>query len=613
MSGIGSATDAISIYLSVSKDEQSYVAQNLKADPTLARTVAKFSSDAVTLTTPAAILKNYSDLQVLTGAYNLSGQVNETALLKQIMTQDPDATGSLVQKTANTNYLHLARATQTRTSQTAALGSPSTLSLTTTGATASSLTLSNTTWSQPASKQTSALPGVQWSFVLDDGSASASVAAALNSAVAATDPTASYSVSSAGTVTGSAGAPAVTVSKDSAGNTVYSVALATDKSGNVIQKADVVAVSVAAGTTASARTAQVGALKGALQAAGFDAQLSATNGLSVINPLVNGINSVALSYGTTIATVTSSTVRSNGTLALGAAGLTLAPGNILTDGDSEIGTVASVDSQGNVTLTAAPSTTPAVGSTIAVATGLSFSNLGTSVTTTASSAAGSSTLSLGSEGIGLQPGQIITSGGTAIGTISSVDSSGNVTLFSSLSSAVAAGASLVVEPAVSGASTPALDDQANVSSILKSYETNAYEASMGQQYAGMDDALYYSRTMGSITTIDELMADPTLLNVVTTALGMSSYFGSLSYDQQVQLITKSVNLKTMTSPTSIKQTAEQFLIAEGQANTNTTPTGIASLFSSDGPSEESILADITGVTLTTSTSDTTDPVLSLFA
>lgn len=610
MSGI-SGSMSLSVYLSTVKNEQAQVARNVSSDTTLEATVAGFRKAAPTLTTPSAILKNYNALQVLTGAYNMSGQIGQTAVLSDLVTQSPESTGSLVQQTSNTDYLHFARATNDRSSQTAALGPAGTLSLVTGGASASSVTMQNTAWSLASTAQTAAAPGVQWSFVLNDGSAAGSVAAALTSAAAATDSTATYSVSSTGIVSGSPGAPAVTSATDSAGNTVYSLALATDASGKVVKRADIVSVAVAAGTGSGAVAAQTGALQGAIKAAGFDATLSGTS-LTIIDPAGSGTNSLARSYGSAIATATASTVDASGRLVLGDAGKTLSAGQVLTDGTTKIGTVKSVDSFGDVTLTAAAATTIQAGDTIEVATGLGFANVGTNVTTVGATGAGSKLLALGAAGAGLTPGQIITSGGVTIGTVGSVNASGTVTLLAGLATELPVNAPLVVLPAVSGGSTAALADAANVDGIVSSYETNAYEAKMGQHYAGMDDALYYTRTMGSITSISQLMSNAKLLSVVTTSLGMGSYFGALDYDQQVRILTAKVDIKSMTSTAGIQKTAEQYLISEA-ATQSTQKTGLVALLAGQSANDTDLFSLIVGATAPDATGSSSDPLLGLFA
>jgi len=614
MSGsISSASTGIATYLSAIKDEQAQVTKYVESSTTIQRTVANFESEASSLSNASAILKNYGALQVLTGAYNMSGQIDQTAILNAVMTQDPSASDSLVQESASTNYLHLAKATMDRSSQTASLGDAASLSLTTSGAAASTLTMENTAWS--ATDQTSTSPGTQWSFVLNDGTAQSSITAALDSAAEAAGFTsASYSISSTGTVTASGGGPAVTSSTDSAGNTTYTMALDTDSTGAITKQVQVVSVAVTAGTSATARTSQLDALTGAMTAAGFDASLSSDGTLSVIDPPTSGTNTLAPAFGKTIGVVTSSILRDDGSLALGATGKTLSVGDIITDGTNEIGTVASVDAEGNVTLNQTGDNTLSVGDDIEVATGLAFSNVGSTLSAQTAAAAGATTLALGKAGTALTPGQLLTAGGVTIGTVGSVDSSGTVTLLAGTTAAISAGESIVALPSVTSGTTAALSDAANVSAIASSYETSEYEDAMNDQSPGLGDALYYTRTMSGITSITQLMSDKTLLNVVTTALGMDSWFGALDYDQQVRILTSKVDLKDFTSSDGIKQTAEQYMIAESaKAAADAKPTGLVAMLMGESDSTSDLLSMIAGIDPSTTSSTSTDPTLSLFA
>ena len=615
MSGVSGST-GLAVYLSVVKDEQVQVAKSVKSDTQLAASVASFRTSAATLTSAAAILKNYTALSVITGAYNMGGQIGRTAVLKDLITQDADGANSLVRQTASTDYLHFARATSSRATQTISLGDSSTLSLGTSGASASSFTMQNTAWGLDTDKQTKAAPGMQWSFVLNDGTAGSSIAAALTEAASGTtsaDGTAAtYTVSADGTVSGSPGAPAVTTTTDSAGNTVYGLALSTDAAGNAIKSASIVSVKVTAGSAATDRTSQVGALTSALKAAGFNAQLGSNGDLAILDPPAAGTNTLALTYGNPIAVATGNTLTADGRLTLGDAGKLLTAGQILTDGTTEIGTVKSVDSLGNVTLTAAPTILINAGDTIEVALGVGLANVGSMQVTTGLASSGSTTLALGSAGASLKPGQIITSAGVTVGTVGSVDSSGNVTLLAGLTQSIASGASLVVLPSVSGAPTAALADSANVDAIVNADETASYETKMGTQYPGMDDALYYTRTMGSITSIAGLMSNATLLKVVTTSLGMGDWFGGLDYDQQVSILTKQVDLKKLTSASGIQRTSEQYLISE-QNSAAPQLSGLVALLAGQSQSDTSLLSLISGATSTQGTNSNADPVLSLFA
>ena len=268
---------------------------------------------------------------------------------------------------------------------------------------------------------------------------------------------------------------------------------------------------------------------------------------------------------------------------------------------------------GTVTLAAQSATQISAGDTISLATGFSAAHLGSSVTAASASAAGSKTLALGAAGLGLRAGQVISSGGKTVGTVGSVDPTGTVTLLAASAVAIAKGTALSVSPAVGGVITPALSDASNVASIVSSFETNAYESSMGQQYAGLDDALYYTRTMGSVTSINQLMSNAKLLKVVTTSLGMGNYFGSLDYTQQLAILKNKINIKQMTSPEGIKKTSLQYLITKA-ANTVAAPTGIAALYSPGGGlSSQAVFGLTNGIQpSSTTTNGGSDPVLSLF-
>lgn len=80
------------------------------SDGSSASDIAYFKSVASTLTTPDALLKNYRALTFVATAYGLGSQVDQTAILKKLMTQDPTATTSLAQQLSDNNYRTFANA-----------------------------------------------------------------------------------------------------------------------------------------------------------------------------------------------------------------------------------------------------------------------------------------------------------------------------------------------------------------------------------------------------------------------------------------------------------------------------------------------------------------------
>jgi hypothetical protein len=80
------------------------------ADSSSASDIAYFKSVAPTLTTPDALLKNYRALTFVATAYGLGSEVDQTAILRKLMTQNPNASTSLAQQLSDNNYRTFANA-----------------------------------------------------------------------------------------------------------------------------------------------------------------------------------------------------------------------------------------------------------------------------------------------------------------------------------------------------------------------------------------------------------------------------------------------------------------------------------------------------------------------
>ncbi len=100
----------ITLYTNDAANEAAKAAANLKANPQASALAAYFKKVASTLTTPAALLKDTKALTVVLGAFDLSGSINDTAILKKLMTQDPTSKTSLAQTMGNAKYQIFANA-----------------------------------------------------------------------------------------------------------------------------------------------------------------------------------------------------------------------------------------------------------------------------------------------------------------------------------------------------------------------------------------------------------------------------------------------------------------------------------------------------------------------
>ncbi len=150
------------------------------------------------------------------------------------------------------------------------------------------------------------------------------------------------------------------------------------------------------------------------------------------------------------------------------------------------------------------------------------------------------------------------------------------------------------------AKTTPLSSATAVAKFASEFTTSSYEASQNNQYPGMGNALYFTRAATSITSINALMSDSTLLKVVETNLGLNpDQFGALDFDQQKSILTKDVNLKNFATSTGVQRQAEQYLALMGENGTTAAaPSGVLSLFAST--SDDDSLMGIIGASLTTS-------------
>ena len=100
----------ITLYTNDAASETAKAAANLKANPQASALAAYFQKVAPSLTTPAALLKDTKALTVVLGAFNLSGSINDTAILKDLLTQNPNAKNSLAQTLGSAKYQIFANA-----------------------------------------------------------------------------------------------------------------------------------------------------------------------------------------------------------------------------------------------------------------------------------------------------------------------------------------------------------------------------------------------------------------------------------------------------------------------------------------------------------------------
>jgi hypothetical protein len=100
----------ISLYQEYAANETKYADASIKSNAQATALINYFQANAGTITTPDQLLKNYKILTVVLTAFNLQGSINDTALLKKLLTQDPTKSGSLAQQLGSAKYQLFAQA-----------------------------------------------------------------------------------------------------------------------------------------------------------------------------------------------------------------------------------------------------------------------------------------------------------------------------------------------------------------------------------------------------------------------------------------------------------------------------------------------------------------------
>jgi len=96
---------AIPTFVMDSRNEQALANKWAQGNGQVKSDIAYFQAKAPTLTSAAALTKDYRSLKIVLGAYNVSGLLAYPALTNQLLTQDPSSSSSVAQKIGNPSYL----------------------------------------------------------------------------------------------------------------------------------------------------------------------------------------------------------------------------------------------------------------------------------------------------------------------------------------------------------------------------------------------------------------------------------------------------------------------------------------------------------------------------
>jgi hypothetical protein len=125
-----------------------------------------------------------------------------------------------------------------------------------------------------------------------------------------------------------------------------------------------------------------------------------------------------------------------------------------------------------------------------------------------------------------------------------------------------------------------LKDPATISAIAQGYAQMTWETDQDASTPGISDALTFIQQAGSITSVDGVLSNATVRNVVTTALGVPEQIAFQSLNAQEQAISTRLDVKDLQDPAFVQSFAERFLIMNNMnssGSSSASPTDIATL------------------------------------
>ena len=175
---------------------------------------------------------------------------------------------------------------------------------------------------------------------------------------------------------------------------------------------------------------------------------------------------------------------------------------------------------------------------------------------------------------------------------------------------------LLFATALSNWNPPPFSTSAGVNSVVSAYKTNTFEAGAETQATGLQAALYFTRSIGSIKTLTQLQSDASLLAVVVTGVGLPlDNFDALDFNQQTAILKSKVDLTKFQSPAYVKRFAEQYLLSQQLNATSSSPAPgtLAAAFDDSSDDSGDSLLSILNPSSSSTTSSSSGNLLSLFA
>jgi hypothetical protein len=112
-----------------------------------------------------------------------------------------------------------------------------------------------------------------------------------------------------------------------------------------------------------------------------------------------------------------------------------------------------------------------------------------------------------------------------------------------------------------------------IASIANAYATSTWETQQDSVTPGLSNALAFKAQASTITSVDQILGNPTMRTVVTTALGIPEQIAFQDLDAQEQAISSRLgNVSQFQSPSFVQSFVQKYLIANAASASSSSST-----------------------------------------
>lgn len=128
-----------------------------------------------------------------------------------------------------------------------------------------------------------------------------------------------------------------------------------------------------------------------------------------------------------------------------------------------------------------------------------------------------------------------------------------------------------------------IQDPKVLATIANGYAEVKWRQSLDQQTPGLSNALYALQNAKNFTSANQILGDPVMRDVVTTALGIPKQIAYQNLSAQDQAITSRLDIKSLQNPKFVQSFVDRYLVtmqASAQASASSGSTNIMALAAS---------------------------------